>query len=520
MTGSRRAREWGLPLLSGLLLGATFTPFGGPFLPFVAFAPLSLALVRAPSPGAGLRAGFLTAVLAHGVGLYWMVPALAWRTSLAVPTYLLVLGLIGISAAAAVEAGLRLHRRFRVPLALSLAIVWVGFEWAAARVPGMPYAWLNAGASLAWYPELTGPARWLGASGLALWTVLVGASIGTAVARASLALRETLALAVVVLLPLIPGLGSSSLPGTRSERTVIGVQPGSGRGPREAGESFDAWTVEVARLAGEGGTDLVAFPERFLERPPAPGSEALMRLGLPVLFGAPEARSDGEGPDTLWYNAAWLAEPGEVGFRTVRKKRLVPGLEDGGAGVVSPLALPSRGYQPGRDLSLLDVAGWQVGVLICYDSAFPGVTRSLARSGAEVLVVLSNDDWLDPEGPDRSTVAYWQHETQGRLRAIESGLPLVQVATTGRTFSVDGRGRPVPAAGSGGTGGPDTLLLGGRPPSRRRICRTHPLPTPGRRFRDHRLRRPGPGPPARPKRLRERPGRGVVARGCIGPGRG
>ncbi|NNF27721.1 MAG: hypothetical protein HKN73_10920, partial [Gemmatimonadetes bacterium] len=141
-----------LPSASGLLLGLTFTPLGGPVLPFLAFAPLGTALGRRHGPGDGLVPGFIVAAVGHGVGLHWMIPALSWRTPLAVPVWLLVLCLIGMVAALAVESALRLHRRWRLPLPVGLGVTWVGLEWVAAHVPGVSYAWLNAGGSLAWWP--------------------------------------------------------------------------------------------------------------------------------------------------------------------------------------------------------------------------------------------------------------------------------------------------------------------------------------------------------------------------------
>ncbi len=127
---------------TGAMLGLTFSPHGGPLLPFVAFAPLVAALARvardadAP-PLAPFWPGFTAAVIAHGIGLYWMVPALSWRTSLAVPTYALVVVLIGLVAGAACLAATFLHGRKGWPLPVALAACWIGFEWAAARVPGV-----------------------------------------------------------------------------------------------------------------------------------------------------------------------------------------------------------------------------------------------------------------------------------------------------------------------------------------------------------------------------------------------
>ncbi|MDH3224862.1 MAG: hypothetical protein OEO23_14170, partial [Gemmatimonadota bacterium] len=93
----------GLSLVAGVVLGLTFTPAGGPVLPFLAFAPLGFAMARRSGPGDGLLPGFVTASVGHGIGLQWMVPALTWRTPLALPVFLLVLCLVGMVAALAVE---------------------------------------------------------------------------------------------------------------------------------------------------------------------------------------------------------------------------------------------------------------------------------------------------------------------------------------------------------------------------------------------------------------------------------
>ena len=85
-----------LAVVSGVAIGATLSPFGGPVLPFVAFAPLAAALQRedaGPAPAFSATPfvlGFVATATAHAIGLYWMVPALSWRTGLAVPVYVLV----------------------------------------------------------------------------------------------------------------------------------------------------------------------------------------------------------------------------------------------------------------------------------------------------------------------------------------------------------------------------------------------------------------------------------------------
>lgn len=466
------ARAFLLAVAAGVAVGATFSPHGGPVLPFLAFAPLAAAL--AGRNAAPFAPGFTTAVLAHGIGLYWMVPALSWRTGLAVPVYLLVLTMIGIVAGAATTAAVNLHRRRQWPLALSLAMCWTGFEWTAAHVPGVSYAWLNSGASLAWYPTAAAGTELLGARLLTVWTVACGAVAAAVLTGARTGgMRGTagrvLLLAGLVGMPL--ALGHLRQRGLAVEAPLVrvamvqaghgGVRAGEGGGQAgpggvQAGQAggLSPWVEPLRELGETGGVDIAVFPERHLaaalrdpvsRTPSEAGLEAARfaaASGTPVLVGALDAEvADGAAGDTVWYNAAFALSPDGTLSRAYRKRRLVPGLE--GAGLVgNTFGSRNRGYAVGRETRLLDAGGGAVGAMVCYDSAYGETARALVRAGAEWLAVLSNDDWLDQELPLRVTWAYWQHATHGRLRAIENRIGLVQVAATGYTFAVapDGSG--------------------------------------------------------------------------------
>lgn len=480
-------RPFLLAVVSGIALGTTYSPHGGPVLPFLAFAPLALALASNAPPFAPFAPGFVAAVLAHGMGLYWMVPALSWRTALAVPVYLLVLVMIGIVAGAATAGAVNLHRWRRWPLPLSLALCWTGFEWTAAHVPGVSYAWLNAGGSLAWYPTAAAGAEFLGARLLTVWTVTCGAVAAGAV-RAGWGAKggrgewlrgapgRMLLLAGLVGIPLALGsLRQGELTGSGAADPLLRValvQAGHGNvadggpvadggedaSPAAAMEGVARWIEPLRALRETEDFDLAVFPERHVAATlldPVGGTVSAAgrratglaaALGVPILLGALDSRIAEAGTDTLWYNAALAPRPDGTIPRAYRKRRLVPGLE--GAGLAGgAFGTRNRGYSAGGESLPLRTGDTVVGAMVCYDSAYAETARSLVRAGAEWLAVLSNDDWLDPDLPLRVTWAYWQHATHGRLRAIENRIGLVQVASTGYTF----------AAGADGTG-PETLL--------------------------------------------------------------
>lgn len=72
------------------------------------------------------------------------------------------------------------------------------------------------------------------------------------------------------------------------------------------------------------------------------------------------------------------------------------------------------------DPVVVDVAGWRVGLMTCYDLRFPELARALVDAGAEVLVVPAA--WV---AGDRK-VDHWR--TLVRARAIENTVFVVAVA--------------------------------------------------------------------------------------------
>jgi apolipoprotein N-acyltransferase len=76
-----------------------------------------------------------------------------------------------------------------------------------------------------------------------------------------------------------------------------------------------------------------------------------------------------------------------------------------------------------------------IGVLICFESAFPDMSRVDTDLGAQLIVYQSaTPTFQGTWGPD-------QHASLGAVRAAETGRPVVQAALTGVTAAFDSRGR-------------------------------------------------------------------------------
>ena len=87
-----------------------------------------------------------------------------------------------------------------------------------------------------------------------------------------------------------------------------------------------------------------------------------------------------------------------------------------------------------------------IGVLVCFESAFPDMSRVDADKGAQLIVYQSSTPTFQGTwGPD-------QQASLAALRAAETGRPVVQVALTGDTVAFDARGRQLARLGQGSSG--------------------------------------------------------------------
>ncbi len=97
-------------------------------------------------------------------------------------------------------------------------------------------------------------------------------------------------------------------------------------------------------------------------------------------------------------------------------------------------------WKPGREIKVVSLPLGEdrtirVAPLICYDALMPALSRAAARSGAELLLTMSNDSWFSGvEGKRLSLVG-------AVFRSIETHRPQIRVTPTGITAVIDAVGR-------------------------------------------------------------------------------
>jgi apolipoprotein N-acyltransferase len=459
-------------LLCGAVLVLAFPAANLEFLAWFGLVPGLVLIVRSPTAREGgvrawwLGAGYLIAAL------YWMAPEIG-------PAVLLVGAVFGA--------------------------LWIPFGVAAQKLLRPPVSWPRALAALAVVPSCWLVTEWLrswqafggpwAVFGVSQWqhpAVLALASVGGVwLVSFALVLANV---AIVIALESLPRIGAAFLPGAswRSGFAVLGVAAGVasiGAGPLafaltppshavryvtiamvqpgvvlDAGlrsHASQALTAELSR----GGTldgvrpDLIVWGESSIALDLTwPGSHALLSQiealsaedGAEILVDQ-DATPPGKGHEK------WSVLVSPSGIKGIYvKTRLVPFGEYipfrqqlGWLTKISRAA--SSNMVPGTGAHLLsatDRAGnpLAIGVLICFESAFPDMARVDTDSGAQLIVYQSTTSTFQGTwGPD-------QHASLSAVRAAETGRPVVQAALTGDTVAYDARGRLLAWMGQSGHG--------------------------------------------------------------------
>ncbi|SEG95857.1 apolipoprotein N-acyltransferase [Actinacidiphila yanglinensis] len=359
-------------------------------------------------------------------------------------------------------------------LALLLGALWAPWGWLVGRLLGagapggagrpaagaalvlLPSGWLLIELARSWQ-YLGGPWGLLGASQWQVAPALRLASIGGVWLVSALVVVTNTALALVcavpaarrtaaaVLLAASVAAGTVWLWAPRPHRAgsfrVAIVQPGviDGSAARFARE------VHLTRRLAGTHPDLVVWGESSVTVDLAdhPGTtatlSALSRLvGADLLVNVDAERADGSGIS----KTSELVGPHGVTGPVYDKMRLVPFGEYiplrsvlGWATSVGKAAGQDR--RPGRSQVVMDTGALRFGPLVCFESAFPDMSRHLVADGARLLVAQSSTSSF------QGSWAPAQHASLAALRAAETWRPMVHATLTGISAVYGPDGSPV-----------------------------------------------------------------------------
>ncbi|MDT7707498.1 MAG: apolipoprotein N-acyltransferase [Pseudonocardiales bacterium] len=446
-----RSRGW------AELLARAVGAFGGGLLLYYSFPPRTLwwlampalALLGVAVHGRRARAGFGYGFL---FGMGFLLPLLTWIGALVGPVPWVALVVLESLFVGLAGAGMALVSR------LPAAPVWAAAVWCAGeslrgRVPfgGLPWGRVGFG-------QPAGPLLPVASIGgvplLSFVTVLTGLALGELVRRLVVhrseaprsRARSLLVPAVLGVVAMLTGPLAALVPATgggpAKAVTIAAVQ---GNVPRmgldfnsQRRAVLDDHVAETIKLADEvaAGTvpkpDIVIWPENSSDIDPLQNPDAAAQIdraaqavGVPILVGAVLQNPD--GVTTSNSALVWLAGQGVV--ERADKRRVQPFGEympwRSFFAHFSSYVARAGYFVPGNGPGVVQMAGVDVGVTICWEVAFDDLVEDSVNNGAQVLAVPSNNATFG------FTEMTYQQLAMSQVRSVEHDRASVVATTSG-----------------------------------------------------------------------------------------
>ncbi|WP_312222186.1 apolipoprotein N-acyltransferase [Rhizobium rhizoryzae] len=217
---------------------------------------------------------------------------------------------------------------------------------------------------------------------------------------------------------------------------------------------------------GQRRPDIIVWPETSVPFLLTENRDALSRIadvlsdGQVLIAGVVRAEGGAAGQPTRYYNSIYAIDSQGQIIGAADKVHLTPFGEYlpyealwNSVGIGNIVNMPG-GFTAGSTRSPITLPdGKSLYPLICYEAIFPDeITSDIAK--ASFVLNLTNDAWFgDTPGP-------YQHFLQSRLRAVETGLPLIRAANSGISAIINPHGEILQGLDFGQKGFLDSTMSG------------------------------------------------------------
>jgi len=449
-----------LPVLTGLLLVASFPRFNQPYLAWIAFVPLIAFMVRTRKPVHAFWGGYVAGVVELFALLIWM-PSVLERYGgqpvwLAWAGYILLILLLACFPGAGCYVTKRWMRWGGDACLFLFPFVWILIEYAQTKIPFGGFPWLLVGYTQSDWLGLIQVADLTGVYGVSFLVVFFSTAvawIGMHKGRKIRAWWPTMSAVVLVLVCLV--YGRTSLDRWDALRADYGAAMLQGNLSADdtadvLSEKYQNGYVEMANTLHSPAVDLLILPES-----PSPvryDQDAQYRtllndLAARYAFGLffNNVRSEETAGNLRYFNSAYYLDGKSAVPRVYDKIHLVP------FGEYVPLkeffvymrtiTQDVGEFHPGGERRLFMLGTQPVNATVCFEAIFPDLVRGFVKGGSRLIVNMTNDRWYgDSSAP-------FQHFSIARWRAVENRRYLLRAANSGISAVIEPTGRVQEATG-------------------------------------------------------------------------
>jgi apolipoprotein N-acyltransferase len=371
---------------------------------------------------------------------------------------------------------MKLAHQVKIPklALLSFVLSWLCYEYIHHNW-SLTWPWLTLGNGLAKFPILIQWYEYTGTAGGSLWILLINAIIFSCIININK--TKIILGAATIVLPVLVSLmiyknRSGLLEMNKRNSEVVVLQPNLNTYTQKSrsGENFMPYEeqlqmmIEASKTQVSTTTEFLVWPETAISGSNRESQfknddiykelklflSAYPKLTLIAGFDSYEICEDQNNPSEFAsyhenvgyyepYNTALMMNKDSVSF--YHKSKFVPGAEQiPFPWLIEPIELILGGVGFGQfvgqaeQISFSNKDGIKVVPSICYESIFGEHTGKFVQNGAELIFVVTNDDWWhDTEG-------HRQHFDYARLRAIETRLSVARSANTGFSGFIDALG--------------------------------------------------------------------------------